>query len=83
MCSIFIHMGHLWRLVYSKVIVSFVNPSILSDFLSLFQPKCSHAVSMATGMHMDKWNVDCLVLGHHDQDRKVSAKSVTMRGTTF
>ena len=65
------------------MIVSFGNPSILSDFLSLFYPKCSHAVSMATGMHMDKRNVDCLVLGHHDQDMKVSAKSVTMRGTTF
>ena len=38
---------------------------------------------MATGMHMDEWSVDCLVLGHHDQDKKVSAKSVTMRGTTF
>ena len=38
---------------------------------------------MATGMHMDERSVDCLVLGHHDQDRKVSAKSVTMRGTTF
>ena len=34
---------------------------------------------MATGMHMDERGVDCLVLGHHDQDRKVSAKSVTMR----
>ena len=34
---------------------------------------------MATGMHMDERSVDCLVLGHHDQDRKVSAKSVTMR----
>ena len=34
---------------------------------------------MATGMHMDKRSIDCLVLGHHDQDRKVSAKSVTMR----
>ena len=33
---------------------------------------------MATGMHMDERSVDCLVLGHHDQDRKVSAKSVTM-----
>ena len=59
------------------------NPSILSDFLSLFQSKCSYAVSMATGMHMDERSVDCLVLGHHDQGRKVSAKSVTMRGTTF
>ena len=38
---------------------------------------------MATGMHMDKRNVDCSVLGHHDQDRKVSAKSVTMRAMTL
>ena len=38
---------------------------------------------MATGMHMDKRNVDCLVLGHHDQDRRVSAKSVTMRAMTL
>ena len=63
--------------------ISVGNPSILSDFLSLFQPKCSQAVSMATDMHMDEKSVDCLVLGHHDQDRKVLAKSVTMRGTTF
>ena len=62
MCSIFIHMGHLWRFVYSKVIVSFGNPSILSDFLSLFSPKYSHAVSLATGMHMDKRNVGLLGL---------------------
>ena len=39
MCYIFIYMGHLWNLVYSKVIVSFGNPSILSDFLSLFYQK--------------------------------------------
>ena len=38
---------------------------------------------MATGMHMDKRNIDCLVLGHHDQDKKVSAKSVTMRAMTL
>ena len=38
---------------------------------------------MATGMHMDERSVDCLVLGYHDQDRKVSAKSVTMSDTTF
>ena len=38
---------------------------------------------MATGMHMDKRNVDCLVLGHHDQDRRVLAKSVTMRAMTL
>ena len=38
---------------------------------------------MATGMHMDERSVDCLVLGHHDQDRKVSAKSVTMSAMTL
>ena len=38
---------------------------------------------MATGRHMDERNIDCLVLGHHDQDRKVSAKSVTMRAMTL
>ena len=38
---------------------------------------------MATGMHMDEKSIDCLVLGHHDQDRKVSAKSVTMRAMTL
>ena len=38
---------------------------------------------MATGMHMDERSVDCLVLGHHDQDRKVSAKSVAMRAMTL
>ena len=38
---------------------------------------------MATGMHRDERSVDCLVLCHHDQDRKVSAKSVTMRATTL
>ena len=83
MCYIFIHMDHWWHLVNVKVMISLGNPSILSDFVSLFYPKCSYAVSMATGMHMNERSVDCLVLGHHDQDRKVSAKSVTMRGTTF
>ena len=38
---------------------------------------------MATGMHMDERSVDCLVLGHHGHDRKVSAKSVTMRAMTI
>ena len=63
--------------------ISVGNPSILSDFLSLFQPKCSYAVSMATGMHTDERSIDCFVLGHHDQDWKVSAKSVTMRAMTL
>ena len=38
---------------------------------------------MTTGMYMDERSVDCLVLGHHDQDRKVLAKSVTMRAMTL
>ena len=32
---------------------------------------------------MDERSIDCLILGHHDQDRKVSAKSVTMRAMTL
>ena len=35
------------------------------------------------GMHKDERSVDCLVLCQHDQDRKVSAKLVTMRATTL
>ena len=38
---------------------------------------------MATGMQMDERSIDCLVLGHHDQDRRVSAKSVTMHDMTL
>ena len=38
---------------------------------------------MVTGKHMDEWSVDCLVLSPKNQDRTVSAKSVTMRDTTF
>ena len=38
---------------------------------------------MATGMHLDERSVDCLVLCPNNQDRKVSAKSLTIRGTTF
>ena len=70
-------------LVFSKVMISFGSPSILNIFLCFFQPKCSKALSMATGMQRDERSVDCLVLCHHDQDRKVSAKSVTMRATTL
>ena len=38
---------------------------------------------MATGMHMDERSNDRLVLGHHDEDKKVSAKSVTMLAITL
>ena len=38
---------------------------------------------MVSGMHMDERSIDCLVLGHHDQDRRVSAKSVSMRAMTI
>ena len=40
-------------------------------------------VMMATVMQMDERIVDYLVLDPNNQDRKVSAKSMTMRGTTF
>ena len=38
---------------------------------------------MAMGMCRDKRSVDCLVLCHNKQNRKVSAKSVTMRATAI
>ena len=38
---------------------------------------------MATVMQMDEKIVDCLVLGHNNQDRKVSAKSMTMVAQLF
>ena len=38
---------------------------------------------MATGMCRDERSVDCLVLCHNKQNRKVSAKSVTMRATAL
>ena len=38
---------------------------------------------MATAMQMDERIVDYLVLGPNNQDRKVSAKSATMRATAL
>ena len=38
---------------------------------------------MATGVCRDKRSVDCLVLCYHKQNRKGSAKSVTMRATAI
>ena len=38
---------------------------------------------MATGVCRDKRSVDFLVLCHNKQDRKVSAKSMTMRATAL
>ena len=32
---------------------------------------------------MDERSIDCLVLGHHDQDSRVSVKSVSMRAMTI
>ena len=59
-----------------------VNLSIFfCEFLSHFYPKYLSAVAMATGMCRDVRDVDCMVLCHNKQNRKVSAKSVTMRAT--
>ena len=56
---------------------------VLVIFCRIFYPKYSSAVAMATGMCRDERSVDCLVLCHNKQKRKVSAKSVTMRGTAL
>ena len=60
-----------------------VNLSIFYEFSSHFYPKYLSAVAMATGICRDERNVDCLVLCHNKQSRKVSAKSVTMRATAL
>ena len=83
MSYIFIYMDHNWHFYVCKLMISVGNLSILSDFWTRFWPKCSTAVSMATAMQMDERIVDYLVLGPNTQDRKVSAKSVTMRATAL
>ena len=83
MSYIFIYVDHKWHFYVCKLMISVGNLSILSDFWTCFWPKCSTAVSMATAMQMDERITDYLVLGPNNQDRKVSAKSMTMRGTTF
>ena len=83
MSYIFIYVDHNWHFYVCKLMISVGNLSILSDFWTRFRPKCSTAVSMATAMQMDERIVDYLVLGPNTQDRKVSAKSVTMRATAL
>ena len=63
--------------------MAFGNLSIFGEFLSHFYPKYLSAVTMATGTCGDGRSVDCLVLCHNKQNRKVSAKSVTMRATAL
>ena len=83
MSYIFIYVNQHWHFYVCKLMISVGNLSIFSDFLTHILPKCSTAVSMATAMQMDERIYDNLVLGPICQDRKVSAKSMTMRGTTF
>ena len=68
---------------FSTSNMSVGNLSIFGEFLSHFYPKYLSAVVMAIGMCRDERSVDCLVLCHNKQNRKVSAKSVTMRATTL
>ena len=83
MCYISIHMDLWWHFVHSKVMISDGIPSTLSDFVSFFSKNLHILVSMAMGMHMDERSVVYSVLCPIDQDRKVSAKWMTTRGTTF
>ena len=68
---------------FSTSKMSVGNLSIFGEFLSHFYPKYFSAVAMATGMCKDERSVDCLVLCHNKQNRKFSAKSVTMRTTAL
>ena len=66
-----------------QVICQLENCQYLVIFCRIFYPKYLSAVAMATGMCRDERSVDCLVLCHNKQNRKVSAKSVTMRTTAL
>ena len=68
---------------FSTSNMSVGNLSIFGEFLSHFYTKYLSDVAMTTGMCRDERNVDCLVLCHNKQNRKVSAKSVTMRATAL
>ena len=52
---------------------------IFIDILLNFWPKCSIAVSKATGHQIGKYIHGSFVLGDYTQTVKVSSKSVTMR----
>ena len=67
---------------FSTSNMSVENLSIFGECVA-FYPKYLSAVAMATGMCRDERNVDCLVLCHNKQNRKGSAKSVTMRATAL
>ena len=64
---------------FSTSNMSVGNLSIFGEVLSHFYPKYLYAVAMATGICRDERGVDCLVLCRNKQNRKISAKSVTMR----
>ena len=68
---------------FSTSHMSVGNLSIFGDFLAHLYPKYLSAVAMPTGMCRDKRSVDCLVWCHNKQNKKVSAKSVTMRPTAL
>ena len=68
---------------FSTSNISVGNLSIFGEFLLHFYPNYLSAVAMATGMCRDERSVDCLVLCHKKQNRKVSAKSVTIRATAL
>ena len=68
---------------FSTSNISAENLSIFGEFLSHLYPKYLSAVAMATGMCRDERSVDCLVLCHNKQNRKVSTKSVIMRASAL
>ena len=55
MSYIFTNVDPNWHFYVCKLMISAGNLSILRDFFfTLFWPKCSTAVSMATAMQMDE-----------------------------
>ena len=74
MCYIFIHMDHLWHLVYSNVMISFGNPSILSYFVifsqNVYMPfPCQRACTWMKGVLIAWFLVTVNKIGKFQQNR--------------
>ena len=62
----------MWHLYVCKLMISAGNLSILGVFIILFCQKCSSAVSLATGMHIDDRGIDYVIVCPHTQYRNVT-----------
>ena len=83
MSYIFIYVDHNWHFYVCKLMISVRNLSILSDFGHVFDQNVQRPFQW---QRLCKWMKESLITWFwvpNTQDRKVSAKSVTMRATAL